>query len=115
MLLIYKNKGILVPIYFVASMVAVLLINFLLEEYVGGIFLEKYDKSFIVFAIACIVAGIWTRVTYDSYYYTNDGERKAMQEDNSFYYVPMKLWANIYFVTGALFLVFGFWDLVEGS
>lgn len=106
MLVFYKNKGILVPVYFVTSVLVFFIINALLKEY-AGIAFRGENQYYVLFGIACIASGVWTYVTRDSYYITNDGIRKPMNEENTFYFLPMKTWAYIFYVTGVMFIFFG--------
>lgn len=95
----FKNKGALVPFYLCVSVIGVASFIALLKNYVGGPFHMEYDTTFVV-GLGLIVAGVWTYLTYDRFYFTEKGERKQMYEDNTFYFIHMKLWAYIFLLTG---------------
>jgi hypothetical protein len=104
MIFFFKNKGILVPGYLAASILAVVCITALLSSYAGIEVPVIYNS--VIYGFAFIGAGVWTYLTRDSYLIVN-GRREAMGEDNSFFFLSMQLWAYIYLGTGVLFVFFG--------
>ena len=94
------------PFYFTISLIAVICTIGLLKNYIGGPFNIEYDTSFVV-GISLLIAGIWTLCTYDSFYITKTGEKKQMHEDNTFFFVHMKLWGYIFIAGGSLLLIGG--------
>lgn len=108
MLLIFKNKGILVPVFLMASLIASALTVNLLKTYVGGVFAAEYGMAIPV-GFGFIIAGMWTYLTRDSYY-ISQGQRKRMNEENSFFFISMKFWAYIFALTGFIFIVYGLLD-----
>lgn len=110
MFFIYKNKGILVPIYLIAVVIGLAIVVNLLKSWVGGIFFVEYDMA-IMFGIACVIAGEWTYRTRDSFYIAN-GQKKRMYEDNSFFFLSMEIWAYIYWSLGGICIVGGFLSLM---
>jgi hypothetical protein len=103
-MIFFKNKGILVPVYLIASMLAVVCITALLDSYAGIAVPVTYN--YLIFGFGFVGAGLWTYLTRDSYYIAN-GRREAMGEDNSFFFLPMQIWAYIFLGTGVLFVFFG--------
>jgi len=95
----FKNKGALVPLYFCVSLIGTAIVAYLLKNYVGGPFQMDYDTTFVV-GIGLVVAGIWTMLTSDNFYINEKGEKRQMYEDNTFYFIHMKLWAYIFLISG---------------
>lgn len=110
MLFFYKNKGILIPVYFIVPAIGVAIISALLKE-AGGIFAQPYSIG-IPLGFAMIVSALWTYATRDSFYYVN-GQKKRMFEDNTFFFIPMLVWSYIFSIAGVLCIVGGLLETLE--
>ena len=101
MLLIYKNKGILVVPYFVGSFIGCAIALNILKRKFGGIFaqIDFYNTAGFAFLVCAIV----TYLTRNDYYLNKNGEKQKMDTPNEFYFLKMEIWAYIFF---ALALVF---------
>jgi hypothetical protein len=101
MFLIYKNKGILIPVYiFVSLMSAAIIGNILTHEFA----VECNETIFVGFGVT--VSGIWSYITRDSYYIVQ-GQRRQMNEDNSFFFLSMRIWAYLLFIAGLSITCYG--------
>lgn len=109
MLFFYKNKGILIPVYFIVPVIGSAIISALLKE-VGGIFSQEYS-IWIPLGFAMIISALWTYSTRDSFYYTN-GQKKRMFEDNSFFFIPMLIWSYIFTLVGVLSILGGILETI---
>ncbi len=111
MIIIYKNRGILVPVYFIVSVLLVTLLNGFLKEYVGGVFASKYDFQ-IVLGIGFLISGIWTYLKSEDYVEIN-GEKEKVDFENAFFFITMKLWSKIMFVMGFLIIIGGILETID--
>ena len=102
MLLIWKNKGLLVMLYIIVSLIGTAMIIGALHRNFGGIF-SKID-FYTTIGIAFFIAGVWTYLTKDDYYKDRDGNKKKMDTINEFFFIRMEIWAYIFFVAALLFL-----------
>lgn len=99
----YKNKGILVPLYVIVSVIGASIVSKLLKEYE---FLNaKYDFQ-IVFGIGLIISGLWTYLTSKDFIVVK-GQKERIYFDNSFFFLSMGLWSYILAVGGLLTLISG--------
>ncbi|UMB61409.1 hypothetical protein MHL31_04195 [Lutibacter sp. A80] len=93
MIFIYKNRGILIPVYLFVSVLGIIILNGLLKEYIGGFFSSEYDFQ-IVLGIGLLISFIWTYLTsYD--YIEVDGEKQRIEMNNHFFYISNRLWSYI--------------------
>lgn len=107
MFLEFKNKGALIPIYLAVSLIGVITLKTFLKNHVGSPFDLDFETTVIV-GISFIITGIWNLLTYDSFYVNDStGERKQMYEENTFFYIHMKLWGYIFIVMGAMLVAGG--------
>lgn len=105
MIVIYKNRGILIPVYLVISLVGAAILNYVLKEYLGGIFTSNYDSQIII-GTGFIISGLWTYFTSEDYVNIG-GEREKVYMNNHFFYISMKLWSYIILGFGILILISG--------
>ena len=111
MILIYKNRGILIPVYLVVSVLGTVILNGLLKSYIGGIFLNAYDSQ-IVLGIGLFIAFIWTFVTsYD--YIEIEGEKERIEMNNHFFYISNRLWSYIMLGASVLVLAGGITETIS--
>lgn len=105
MIFIYKNRGILIPVYFFVSILGIIILNGLLKEYIGGFFSSGYDFQ-IVLGIGLLISFIWTYITsYD--YIEVDGEKQKIEMNNHFFYISNRLWSYIMLGASVLALAGG--------
>lgn len=83
-LLIWKNKGVLVVLYFVVSALACIL---LLKDLIG---------TMAAFGAGLLVAAAWTYLTKDDYYRDKNNVRQKMDTPNEFFFISMKIWSYIF-------------------
>jgi hypothetical protein len=102
MMLFYKNRGILVPVFAVVSVLGTMLILTSLGRNLGGIF-SKIDLSAGA-GIGFLVAAIWTYLVKDEYYKNAEGNRVMMDIENSFFFMSLKIWVFIFLGVGLVFL-----------
>jgi len=102
MLIIYKNKGILVLVYAAVCIFGTAMIIGALHRNAGGVFTEI--DMYTGVGIGFILSAIWTYLTKDDYYRDNEGNKVFMETENSFFFMSMKIWAIIFLLAGLLFL-----------
>jgi hypothetical protein len=106
MLFIYKNKGILVPIYVIVSFIGIAILSGILKRNIGGIFANEYDYK-IILGLGFLISGLWTYFTSEEYI-KKDGVKIKVNIENTFFFIPMKIWGYIFIGAGLLFLLLGF-------
>lgn len=104
MLLFWKGRGILTGFYLIGMMILMYLLISYLDSNVGGNFIEDNTMLFGM-ATAFIVAGLLTHRTSISHVVTN-GEKRRIKVKHTFYFIPMIVWAVVFYVIG-IFLVIG--------
>ena len=108
MILVWKNKGILVPVYLIFSFLGTMILNGVLHRNVGGIF-SNIGVS-VVSGVAFVIAGLVTFLTRDDYYKDKNGVKVKMDTENELFWIPMRVWAYIFFAVGFLMIVNGLTD-----
>lgn len=103
MIFIWKNKGILVPVYIVATFISMAILSGILERNVGGIFAYDYDTRFFL-ALVFFISGTWTYLTSEEFI-KKDGRKIKVDVENKFFFIPMKIWGYIFLGLGLLFLI----------
>lgn len=111
MIIIYKNRGILVPVFILVPLVGILILSGELKRNVGGVFASDYDKN-LLFGIAFLISGIWTYWKRADYILVN-GEKEEIEMNNHFFYISLKLWSKILFVCGIITLLVGIVETFE--
>jgi len=111
MLLVYKNKGILVPVYFGVSVLTTALISGVLKRNVGGLFASAYSL-WILFGIGALISGIWTILTSEVYTQVN-GVRVKVDFESSFFFIPMRIFGWILIGIGLISLGWGIWVTMQ--
>jgi len=102
MLLIYKNKGLLVLLYIIVSLFAVALIVGILHRNIGGWF-SKINLSGTA-GTGFLISSVWTYITKDDYYTDSNGNRKKMDIVNELFFIRMEIWSYILAIVGLFFL-----------
>lgn len=105
MIFIYKNKGILIPVFLITPFIAITVLSGVLERNVGGIFASNYDKQ-IIFGISLLISGIWTFFKGENFIKIN-GLKEKIEINNHFFYISMKMWSYIMLVGGILLFIVG--------
>ena len=101
MLLIYKNKGILVAPYFIGSLIGTAILSGVLKRNVGGIF-AKADFYDIIGSAFLVCAAI-TYITRNDYYKDRYGQKQKIDIPNEFFFISMQTWAYIFVIAAAVF------------
>lgn len=99
----YKNRGILVPLYVIVSVIGALIVFKLLKEH--EVISATYDIQ-ITLGIGLLISGLWTSLTSKDFIIVN-GQKERFYLDNSFYFLSMNLWSYILAVAGLLTLISG--------
>jgi uncharacterized membrane protein len=102
MLLVWKNKGLLVLLYLLVSIIGTAMIVGVLHRNVEGV-LSNID-FYTTFGLGFLIASLWTYLTKDDFYKDKDGNKKKIEFKNEFFWISMKIWAYIYFAVSMLFL-----------
>src|SRR5690348_4194913 len=102
MFVAWKNKGLLVIAYLIASCFGVAMISGALSRNFGGIFL-KVD-NYTTFGLGFLIAAVWTYLTKDDYYTDKNGNKQKMEIPNELYFIRMEIWAYILFGGALIFL-----------
>ncbi|MBL4745139.1 MAG: hypothetical protein JKY08_02100 [Flavobacteriaceae bacterium] len=105
MIIIYKNRGILVPVFIIIPVVGILILSGVLERNIGGIFASNYDKN-IILGIGLVISGIWTYLKRTDYNIVN-GEKEEIEMNNHLFFISLNLWSKILFVVGLLTVIYG--------
>lgn len=111
MLLVWKNKGILVLLYLIVCFIGTAILVGVLHRNYGGIF-SKID-FYTGIGFAFLFASIWTYLTKDDYYVDKAGNKKKMDTANEFFWISMRAWAIIFLIVSSIFfanLVFNYFD-----
>lgn len=101
MLIIWKNKGILVLVY--------LIVCFMCISFLNGLIKDKIPfeiSSGIFVGLALLLAGIWTYLTGEEYI-KKDGRKIKVEIDNRFFFIPMKTFGIILLIIGSLTIIYG--------
>jgi len=103
MLLIYKNKGILIVPYLIASLIGTAILTGILKRNVGGIF-SHIDLS-TTMGVGFLVCAAWTYLTRNDYYTDRNGIKQKMDTPNELFFLTMKVWAYIFLAIALLFFL----------
>jgi hypothetical protein len=105
MFIIWKNKGILIPIYVISSFIVIAILSGILKRNVGGVFANDYDYR-IILGLGFLISGIWTYLTSEEYI-KKDGQKIKVNIENKFFFISMKIWGYIITGVGLFFLLYG--------
>ena len=108
MIFIWKNKGILVPIYVIVSLTVTSMLFGVLQRNIGGIFsmLNFYFPA----GIAFLVVSIWLHLTKDDYYKDKTGNKKKLEAINTFFFMKLEIWVIIFAIVGFILLANSFFN-----
>jgi hypothetical protein len=110
MIIIWKNKGILIPVYVISTFIALAILSGILKRNVGGIFAYDYDYR-IILGLGFIISGIWTFLTSEEYI-KKDGKKILVDIENKFFFISMKIWGYIIIGAGIVFLLYGIFSIL---
>lgn len=110
MLVIYKGKGILIPVFFIVSFISVAILAGVLKRNVGGIFAQNYS-FFIGIGLSAIITGIWTRFASKDFI-KKDGKKVEIDLDHSFFFIKMKILGYILCFLGVIVVCYGLYDTI---
>ena len=103
MLLIWKNKGLVVPVYVITSFIGVALITGILSRNIGGIF-SNID-FYVISGNFFMIAAIWTYLTKDDYYTDRNGQKAIMDTPNEFFFIKMEIWSYVFIALSIMFFL----------
>jgi hypothetical protein len=102
MIIIWKNKGLLVLLYiFVCTFAAAVLLGYLRRN-IGGIFIQFDDL--IAIGIGLLFASFWTYKTKDNFYKDQNGVKQKMDTENELFFISMKYWVFILLLFGLVLI-----------
>ena len=105
MILIYNNRGILIPVFIIVPLFGTIIINGLLKSYIGGVFASDYDFQ-IVLGIGLLISFLWTYLTsYD--FIEVKSKKEKIEMNNHFFYITNRTWSYIILGVGILVLIGG--------
>jgi len=105
-MLIFKNKGFLVPFYVLVSLLGTAItVGVLKRNFTRLSALEP--KTTIVIGIGLIISSIWTYLTREDFVKNKWGEKILIEMKNEFYFLSMKTWSFILFVGGVCLSAYG--------
>ena len=105
MILIWKNKGILIPVYVISTFFGLAILSGILKRNLGGVFATEYDYR-VILGVGLIISGIWTYLTSEDFVKKN-GQKIKVDIENRFFFIPMKIWGYMLTGAGLFFLVYG--------
>ncbi|AKP50667.1 hypothetical protein [Cyclobacterium amurskyense] len=106
MILIWKNKGLLVIAYLMVSMFLTALVLGVLKRNFGGVFMSIDLNQSI--GIGFLLSAIWTFLTRNDFYLNSSGEKVKMKTRNEFFFITMQIWSYLFLIAGFAFLFYGF-------
>jgi hypothetical protein len=106
----FRNRGILVPFFLIICFIGVAILKVLIQFAFGEHSFVEGDMV-LLSGVAFLVAGYWTHRKRDTFYIV-DGETKRMNEQNTFFFLSMEMWAQIYWSFGTLCVLGGFISLM---
>ncbi|MEB2777449.1 hypothetical protein SYJ56_19195 [Algoriphagus sp. D3-2-R+10] len=102
-MIFWKNRGLLILVYLgVSLLVTALMLGYLNRNYKDFFYWVNFNTSLV---IGFWVAGIWTFLVRDDYYFNEWGEKIKMDTVNEFYFIRLEYWAYIFGTIGFIFLV----------
>jgi hypothetical protein len=103
--LIYKNRGILIPVFLIVPVIGLLILNGELGRNYGGIFVTESFKQIMV-GIGFLISFIWTYLTSEDFIIV-DGKKEKIEMYNHFFYIPNKTWSYAMLGFGILVIIGG--------
>jgi hypothetical protein len=95
MLIIWRNRGILVPIIFILSIIISLLIDsFVLKRF------NVVLSTQIIIGIGVILSSVITYLLRDDYYKDKNGKKEKIEVEHSFFFISMASWSYVEIIFG---------------
>lgn len=92
----FENKGILVPVFCIGSLlISAFILNYLAEKE-GGFFL-RVDFEFTI-GISLLLCSLITYLADKDYYKDDIGNKIKIDMKNSFFFIRLKYWVYIFIV-----------------
>ncbi|QHI34690.1 hypothetical protein IMCC3317_00330 [Kordia antarctica] len=112
MILIFNNRGILIPVFLIVPFFGITILYSFLKENVGGFFAT--DAAFqIALGIGLIISFLWTYLTSYDFIKVN-GEKEKIEMNNYFFYMSNRLWSYIMLGAGILTIIGGIMEFFYG-
>lgn len=105
MFIIYKNKGILIPLYLIVCFITIAILTKTLSDYFNIQINGNSDFWFIA-GCAFLFSGLWAKLTCEDFVEV-EGKRHKVDIDNRFFFIKMKIWAYVLSGFGILILISG--------
>ena len=102
-LIIWKNKGFMVPIYFIISTFIAKIVIDVLSSLSGNLF-ESINKTQILIGLALILSGIITYKYRDDYAIIKNNKVK-LDLINEFFFIRMESWGYLKVGLGVLIII----------
>lgn len=103
MLLVWKGRGILAPIFLIVLMIIAYKLTYFLDDNVGGWFTEE-NILVLAISLAFIISGVLTYKVSLTYIEEN-GVKIKVKSPHSFLFIPLKAWSIIKYIIGGLLLI----------
>jgi len=113
MILIYNNRGILIPVFVIVPIIFTTIISKVLKENIE-IVISSEATFQIAIGIGLLISFVWTYLTsYD--YITVNGEKERIEMNHHFFYIPNRLWSYIMLGAGFLCIIGGILEFIFGK
>lgn len=97
MLLIWKGRGILTPIYLILNLAIVFKLT---DSF------KSNHSTVLLLGGAFIISGLLSYFTSRTYMEIN-GEKVRISGRHSFFFIPMKVWSIVFYILGGLLTALG--------
>ncbi|UKN03472.1 hypothetical protein K6119_08090 [Paracrocinitomix mangrovi] len=104
MFLIFKNRGILIPVYFI---VTALIVGFGSKAVYTSLFNPNPPDELFQFGIglSCWITALITFLNKNDYFVDRNGIKKKMDIEHSLFFIKMDYWVYIFLVIGTIVLL----------
>lgn len=103
-MIIWKGKGILIFLYFLATVIVMGIIAGLLRENFESFEAAPFEAFM---GSTLIITGIWTKMTAEDYYFDKEGRKKYLDIENSLFFIKMSTWGLILPSVGVGLMIYG--------
>ncbi len=111
-MIIYKGKGILVPVYLIVS---ILLVTWGVAGLIELKMIVRNFDAFITIGLGILISGIWTYLTSEDYYKNRNGEKVKLDIENSFFMIKMTILGKILSLLGIIITLIGIYTTLFGA
>jgi hypothetical protein len=108
--LIYKNRGILIPVFLIVPVISFLILSGELGRNFGGFFVTESFKQ-VMIGIGFLISFIWTYLTREDYILV-DGKKEKIEMYNHFFYISNRTWSFIMLGLGIIIIIGGVIDFL---